>query len=176
MGQTLWSDTLRKGIQKSWQRDLIDMMNTSRNNTKVNKEGIVIGNPLGWINRFIKKNKMNTLEEVFNFPGTDKRTGKKEERMIVGKIVSHPITTFSNINWNKQEFTQGFVYKVRTQQLQGYDLVPVDINICSVFDVSKWDLLKKGQEVQLSVLKKEKSKFSDDGFALKCNVVNRKKY
>ena len=101
--------------------------------------------------------------------------GKKEktetEVFIYGEITTHPICSFSNIHQDLGQM--GWVYKIKTQQFIGYEYQDVEINIVTIYDMRKWDILRKGQKVKLSVLKKQESKFTDDGFALKCNVVNR---
>ena len=67
----------------------------------------------------------------------------------------------------------GWVFKVKTLQFVGYEYKEISINIAVVYDMTKWDILRKGQEVKLSVLNKQTSQFTDDGYALKCNVVYR---
>jgi hypothetical protein len=96
---------------------------------------------------------------------------KSNEMMIMGEIVEHPICMFSNLNDGGN--TLGFVYLFRTTQFIGYEYKEVDIWIKSIFDVRKWDIIKKGQKLTLSILQKEKSKYSPELVVLKCNIVNR---
>lgn len=111
---------------------------------------------MGWINFFRQEKKM---EE------------KGTEVFIHGTIVSHPTPTFSELNRGGK--MMGWVFELKTQQFVGYEYQDVVINIAVVYDMTKWDILKKGQELKLSVIRKQESKYTDDGFALKCNVVYR---
>ena len=96
---------------------------------------------------------------------------KKEEVFIVGEVVSHPVATFSDINNGGS--VMGWVFKLKTQQFVDYEVQEKIININVVYDMKRWSLLRKGQSVKLSVLRKQKSEFTDDGLALKCNIVFR---
>ena len=113
--------------------------------------------------------------QLFEFIGTDSRTEKPTEKIINGKIVSDPITTFVNVDWDKREVKQGFLYKVEIVTLMGYEYKSQVLNVLSVFDITKWELLRKGDLVELSIVRKETSRYSDDGNHLKCNVVSRKR-
>ena len=115
--------------------------------------------PLGWINFFRQEDKMKEKEE-------------KPEVFIHGTIMSHPTPTFSDLYQGGK--VMGWVFQLKTQQFVKYEYQDVVINIAVVYDMTKWDILKKGQEVKLSVIGKQKSNFTDDGFALKCNVAYRK--
>lgn len=97
----------------------------------------------------------------------------KKEFIISGEIVSHPITIFSKLH--EGEFTMGFTYKVRYTQIVNYEIKEVELWITSVYDLRTWDVIKMGDKVELSVLKKQKSTYSDTGFSLKCNIVSRKR-
>jgi len=96
---------------------------------------------------------------------------EREEVFLTGEIIEHPICVFTNINEGGS--VMGFVYKFRTTQLVNYEYELVDIWIKSVYEIKKWDILRKGQKLKLSVLQKEKSKYSPDNMVLKCNIVSR---
>ena len=114
---------------------------------------------MGWINFFINEMVMKEKEE-------------KPEVFIHGTIVSHPVPTFSDLNQGGK--VMGWVFELKTQQFVGYEYQDIVINIAVVYDMTKWDILRKGQELKLSVIKKQKSNFTNDGFALKCNVAYRR--
>ena len=95
------------------------------------------------------------------------------EKIISGVIVDYPRVTFRDCD-NGQSIL-GWVYKIQTTQLVGYDYEPTEIWIMSVYDLNRWDIIHKGDEVRLSIIQKQKSKYSDDGVALKCNIVSRVK-
>jgi len=99
---------------------------------------------------------------------------KKRETIISGTIVFHPIITFRDVDKETNQVKVGWVFQLRTTQMVGYDFQDVIINISTVYDITKWDILKKGDRVDLSVLSTQNSSFTNDGKALKCNVVYRR--
>ena len=98
---------------------------------------------------------------------------KRKETIITGDIVSHPILTFREV-MEDNTVKVGFVYELKTTQMVGYEFKEVKINVVSVYDITKWDILKKGDRVELSVLSVQKSSYTEDGKALKCNVIYRR--
>lgn len=115
-------------------------------------------------NKFNKKQMIKEIADVLDT--------QKVETIISGEIISHPIITFRDID--EKSVKVGFVYRVRTTQLVGYEVMNVDLNISSVYDITKWDILRKGDRVDLSVITVQKSNFTDDGKALKCNVTYKR--
>lgn len=96
---------------------------------------------------------------------------QNQERIIHGEIVNNPICMFSTLH--EGGTTMGWVYKIKTSQFIEYDIKDVEIWITSVYDITKWNIIKKGEKVSLSVIQKQNSKFSEDGVCLKCNIVSR---
>jgi len=99
---------------------------------------------------------------------------KKKETIITGVIDSHPIITFRDVDKETNQVKVGWVFQLKTTQMIGYDFQDVVINISTVYDITKWDILKKGDRVDLSVLSTQNSSFTQDGKALKCNVTYRR--
>jgi hypothetical protein len=95
------------------------------------------------------------------------------EKIISGVIMDYPRIVFKD--FDKEQSMVGWVYKIQTTQLVGYDYQPTQIWVFSVYDLNKWDIIHKGDEVRLSIIQKQKSKYSDDGVVLKCNIVSRVK-
>lgn len=96
-----------------------------------------------------------------------------KEKIISGVIVDHPRVIFKN--FDNEQSIMGFVYKIRTTQLVGYEYQPTEIWIKSVYDLNKWDILHKGDELELSILQRQNSEYSDDKLVLKCNITKRRK-
>lgn len=97
----------------------------------------------------------------------------EKEYFITGEITGHPIITFKDID--DKSIMLGFVYPIKTTLIVDYEVKVVEIWICSVYDLMKWDIIRKGDKLNLSVLKKQNSSFSPDGCVLKCNIVSRHK-
>jgi hypothetical protein len=96
---------------------------------------------------------------------------QQEERIIHGEILNNPICSFSSLH--EGGTSMGWVYKIKTSQFVDYDIKDVEIWISSVYDITKWNIIKKGEKVSLSVIQKQNSKFAEEGVALKCNIVSR---
>lgn len=96
---------------------------------------------------------------------------ENQEKIIYGEIVSNPICTFSTLH--EKGAIMGWVYKIKTIQFIDYDMKDVELWVFSAYNMTKWDILKKGEKLKLSIIQKQNSNFSEDGVALKCNIVSR---
>lgn len=93
--------------------------------------------------------------------------------MITGEIIDHPVAIFTKIDETK--CMMGFVYPIETTTIINYEIKEVQLWITSVYDLRKWDIIKKGDKLTLSILKKQTSQYAPDGVSLKCNIVSRQK-
>jgi len=97
----------------------------------------------------------------------------EKEFFITGEISEHPICIYCDTK--DQNITIGWVYPIKTTQVINYEVKEETIWITSFYDLKKWDILKKGETLVLSTLKKQNSNYSPTGVSLKCNVVSRQK-
>ena len=94
------------------------------------------------------------------------------ENIITGVVSSHPIPIFREVT-DFNTLVMGFTFKVQTTELVNYQYQTTEVWVTTIYDVHKWDIIRKGQKLELSIQNKQKSSYSDDGVSLKCNVVSR---
>lgn len=96
---------------------------------------------------------------------------EKQEQFLYGEILTPPLFKWKNHSETDVLMT-GWECEVQTNSAITGDPVVITVQIC--YDFVKWNYVKQGDMVKLSVLGKMTSKTSKTGESLKCNVVIRK--
>jgi hypothetical protein len=96
---------------------------------------------------------------------------EQNEKFVFGEVVTTPIFKWKHLS-NENFLMTGWECDIETNTGSDGEQRIYTVQLC--YDFIKWDIVKLGDMVKLSIQGKILSKTSMTGESIKCNVVKRK--
>jgi hypothetical protein len=94
-----------------------------------------------------------------------------EESFIFGEVITQPL-----LKWKSPQkdggLQTGWECEIHTNSTLNGDVVVIPVQVC--YDLVKWEPIRIGDMVKLSVQREQMSKTSKTGKVYQCNVVKRR--